>query len=87
MVIKIVIILTEMLEIPNFGHMTTSTIEFESRNKIFVVDGMGRKYDVIKFQNTVILKKVWSSQFCWHHQSCNDIYQNNLKTNRLIKVK
>ena len=25
-IIKIVIILTEMLEIPNFGHMTTSTI-------------------------------------------------------------
>ena len=61
MVIKIGIILTEMLEIPNFGHMTASTIKFESRNKIFVVDGMGRNYDVITFQNTFILKKVWSS--------------------------
>ena len=78
MVIEIVIILTEMLEIPNFGHMTTSTIEFESRNKIFAVDDMDRNYDVITFQNTFILEKVWSSQFCWHHQSWNHIYQNNL---------
>ena len=54
MVIEIVIILTEMLETPNFGHMTTSTIEFESRNKIFVVDDMDRNYDVITFQNTFV---------------------------------
>ena len=26
--------LIEMLELPNFGHMTTSTMVFESRNKI-----------------------------------------------------
>ena len=28
-----IISLVEMLELPNFGHMTTSTIQFESRNK------------------------------------------------------
>ena len=26
-----------MLELPNFGHMTTSTVYFESRNKILLV--------------------------------------------------
>ena len=29
--------LTEMLELPNFGNMTTSTIEFESHDKILLV--------------------------------------------------
>ena len=29
--------LIEMLELPNFGHMTTSTILFESRDKILLV--------------------------------------------------
>ena len=28
---------TERLELPNFGHMTTSTIEFESGNKILLL--------------------------------------------------
>ena len=27
----------EMLELPNFGHMTTSTIQFEPRDKILLV--------------------------------------------------
>ena len=36
--IEIMIIsLKEMLELPNFGHMTTSKIQFESRNKILLV--------------------------------------------------
>ena len=26
-----------MLELPNFGHMTTSTIQFESREKILLI--------------------------------------------------
>ena len=37
---KIEIMITspiEMLELPNFGHMTTSTILFESRDKILLV--------------------------------------------------
>ena len=29
--------LTEMLELPNFDHMTTFTIQFESRDKIVLV--------------------------------------------------
>ena len=29
--------LIEMLEPPNFGHMTTCTIEFESHDKILLV--------------------------------------------------
>ena len=35
-----------MLELPNFGHMTTFTIWLESRDKILLVD---RNYDVISF--------------------------------------
>ena len=27
----------EMLELPNFGHMATSTLQFESRTKISLV--------------------------------------------------
>ena len=29
--------LVEMLELPNFGHMIMSTIQFESREKTFLV--------------------------------------------------
>ena len=29
--------LTEILELPNFGHMTTTTIKFESRDEILLV--------------------------------------------------
>ena len=29
--------LIKMLELPNFGHMITSTIQFESRDKILLV--------------------------------------------------
>ena len=29
--------LIEMLELPNFGHMTASTIKFESRDNILLV--------------------------------------------------
>ena len=29
--------LMEMLTLPNFGHMTTSTIKFESRDQILLV--------------------------------------------------
>ena len=38
-----------MLELPNFGEMTISTIQFELRDKIFVGDVMDRNYDVINF--------------------------------------
>ena len=37
-----------MLELPNFGHMATSTIQFESRENRFD-DVMGRNFDVITF--------------------------------------
>ena len=32
-----IISLIKMLELPNFGHMTTSTMYIESRNKILLV--------------------------------------------------
>ena len=36
-----------MLELPNFGRMTKSTIQFGSCDKIFVADVIDRIYDVI----------------------------------------
>ena len=40
----------EMLELPNFGHMTTSTIKFEPRDKnFFLMSQTDRSYDVITF--------------------------------------
>ena len=40
-----------MLELPNLGHMTTSTIQFESRDKILLVTSW------TVFQNTFILRR------------------------------
>ena len=40
-----------MLALPNFDHMTTSTIQFQSRDKIFD-DVMSKNYDVITFFKT-----------------------------------
>ena len=41
--------LIEMLELSNFGHMITSTIQCESRDKFFFGDAMYKNYDVITF--------------------------------------
>ena len=41
--------LIEMLQLPNFGHMTTSSIQYESRDENFVGDVMDRNYDAITF--------------------------------------
>ena len=40
--------LIEMLELPNFGHMVTSTIKFELHED-YVGDIMGKSFDVIAF--------------------------------------
>ena len=40
--------LIEVLKLPNFGHMTTSTITFESRDKFFD-DVIDRNYNAITF--------------------------------------
>ena len=50
--------LIEMLELPNFGHMTTSATEFESRNKILLVTSWTKIMTSWPlFQNTCILKR------------------------------
>ena len=57
--------LIEMLQLPNFGHMTTSTIQFESRDENFVGDVMDRNYDVITFiSKSLYFNKAWGSHFC-----------------------
>ena len=40
--------LIERLELPNFGHMTTSTIELDSRDEILLVTSW-TNYDVLTF--------------------------------------
>ena len=41
--------LIEVLEFPNFGHMTTFIINFESLDKILLINVIDRNYDVITF--------------------------------------
>ena len=52
------IFLTEMLELPNFGHMTTSKIYFESPDKILFIRH-GQKYMTSSplFQNNSVLRR------------------------------
>ena len=58
---KIEVVITfvmEMLQLPNFGHMNTSTIYFEPRDKIFLVTSSTEimmSWPLI--QNTVILRR------------------------------
>ena len=48
--------LIEMLELPNFGHMITSTIRLDSSKKKIVGDVMDRSYDVIIMSKYLILR-------------------------------
>ena len=45
-----------MLELPNFGHMNTSTIQFESHDKIFQ-NAVDTNYDVVTFISKYIYFK------------------------------
>ena len=60
---KIEIVITfliEILELQNFGHMTTSTIELD-----FNDDVKDRNYDVIiTVLQYLYFKKAWGSHFC-----------------------
>ena len=49
---KIEVIVTSLIEVLNFGHMTTSTIYFELGDKYFLGNVVDRNHDII----TVILK-------------------------------
>ena len=56
--------LTEMLDLQNFGHMTTFTLQFESRDTIFVGDVMDRNYYAMAFfSKKLYFKNTWGSQF------------------------
>ena len=57
-----------MLELPNFGHMTTPKIQFESRNKILLVTSWTEI--IFALRHNLCLK----IHFCWHHQNCNHVY-------------
>ena len=48
-----------MLELPNFGHMNTSTMQFESRDKILLVTSSTEiMTSKTLLQNTVILRRL-----------------------------
>ena len=49
-----------MEELPNFGHISTSTILFESRDKILVTTWTEIMMSYSLFQNTFILRKLLS---------------------------
>ena len=49
--------LIEMLELPSFGHMITSTISLDSPKKIFIGDGMDKSYDIIMMSKYLHFKK------------------------------
>ena len=47
-----------MLELTNFGHLTTSTIQFESRDKNWLMTPLAEIMTLyFLFQNTFILRK------------------------------
>ena len=56
-----------MRDLPNFGHMNTSTVKFESCDKILLV-----------YLVKLYFKDTWSSQFYLHQQNCNHVHQNDL---------
>ena len=47
--VQVMISFLEMLELPNFRHITTSTLLFELREKGFVSDVKSRNNDIINF--------------------------------------
>ena len=56
--------LMEMLELPNFGHMATSTIEIDSRSKILLETSWTEIVtSSSQFQNTFILRTLRVTNF------------------------
>ena len=45
------------IQLPNFNHMTTSTIQFESHDKVLLVTSWTEIMSSTLFQNTFILRK------------------------------
>ena len=67
----------EILELPNLSYMTTSTVYFESHDKIFG-DVTNRSYDITTFISKYLyFKKAKSSQFWWNRQKFNHFYSKN----------
>ena len=64
------VFLIEILELPNFGHMTISAIQFESHNNFILVRSWIKIMMLKTFFNMHFLKKAWSRQFCWYYQNC-----------------
>ena len=56
--------LIETLELQNFGHMTTSTIQFESRDTVLLVTSLTEIMTSKPFFKILYFAKGWGSYFC-----------------------
>ena len=63
-----------MLELPNFGHMTTSTIQFESSDKIWLVTSWTKNYDVMTF----------FSKYLYFKKACVTIFAGIIKISTIF---
>ena len=66
-----------MLVLPNFGHMNTSTIEFEPRDKILLMRTWTETDVVIFTSNFFLFQEGLEHQVLLTHQICNHVDQNN----------
>ena len=75
-----------MLELPNFDHMTTSTISFESRHKILLVTLLSRiMMSQPLFQNIFILRSSWVANFADIIKIVTMFIKKSLKTQKNLK--
>ena len=76
----------EMLQLPTFGHMNRSTIQFESRDKILLVTS---SIEIMTskplFQNTVILGRPGVGIFVGIIKTITRCIKKSLKTQEKLK--
>ena len=68
-----------MLELPNFGHMITSTMQFDSLDKILLVTSWTEVKCYNFYFKIILFQEGLEQPFCWHHQNCSHAYENNLQ--------
>ena len=78
--------LIEMLKLPNFGHMTTCTISFESRDEFFSV----RSWIEIMtswslFENILILRRPRKGLLLISSKVWSFLLKQSLKTQKMLK--
>ena len=66
--------LTEMLEFPNFGHMTTSAMNLNHDIKICWRRHEQKLWHHNIYFKILYFKTVRGSHLCWHYENCNHVY-------------